>query len=75
LKNSSLAIEAVPNDVIREHEFVEFLLKISVLKSQQVSVVLKRMQLLLKAVANLVLIFIAALDGFEFATVTDKLTA
>jgi len=37
--------------------------------------VLKSMQLLLETIANLVLVFVAALDGFELAADTDEFTA
>lgn len=66
-------IESIPDDVVGHDKFVQFLLQVVVLKSQQVCVVLESMQLLLVAMAGLQEGFVALANGFELTRQRLKL--
>ena len=65
LIDASLAVQAVPDNVIGHDELVQLLLQVIVLQRQQVCMVLQRVQLLLVAVAGLEQRFVTLSDGFK----------
>ena len=65
LIDTSLAVQAVPDNVIGHDELVQLLLQVIVLQRQQVCMVLQRVQLLLVAVAGLEQRFVTLSDGFK----------
>ena len=75
LRYSAFAVQAVSNDVICEYELIKLFLQVSVLKSQQVCVVLERIELLFEASINFCQLFIASMVSIELTTKTDYLTA
>ena len=61
--NSSLSIESRPDYVISHDKLVQFLLKIIVLKSQEIGMVLESIEFLLVAVTSFKKRFVALADG------------